>query len=126
MRLDEAKLGELGHWAHALREAGDEGSRASGRAILMLIEELERLHLELLRAREQLGRLGPESNADFDAGPEDTVALALHARLHRVGQNADQDVAAQPTPPGVANPNAAPDGDTTSARSWIETLRRQK
>jgi hypothetical protein len=40
-----------------IREAGNEESAVAGRAILMLIEEVERLRLEQLRVREQLSHL---------------------------------------------------------------------
>src|SRR6476661_4207259 len=98
MRLDEAKVEDLRRWGQALREAGDEGSVAAGRAILILIEELERVRLELSRTREQLDRLDAGSNSDSaDVRTRDTVALTLHERLQRtIGQDSDQPVAAQP------------------------------
>jgi hypothetical protein len=106
MRLDEAKLEELRRWGQALRETGDEGSVAAGRAILMLIEELEWLRLELRRAREQL-EIGPRTG--------DTVALNLHERLQQsLDADSDQSLAAQPESAGDSDP-----------RSWIETLRRR-
>ena len=127
MRLDEAKVEDLRHWGQALREAGDEGSVAAGRAILILIEELERVRLELSRTREQLDRLDAGSNSDTaDARTRDTVALTLHERLQRtMGQDSDQPVAAQPEVAEV-RPGVESDGNAASARSWIETLRRQK
>ena len=68
VRLDEPKLEALRRWGQALREAGSEESVAAGRAILMLVEELERVRLELRRAREQLDRVDPVSNNEVDAG----------------------------------------------------------
>ena len=64
MGLDETKLEELRHWGEALREAPRDESVAAGRAILMLIDELERLRLRLrLRPTgEQPARLDPMSN----------------------------------------------------------------
>lgn len=47
MRLDEAKLEALRRWGQGLRGASTEEHAAAGRAILMLIEEIERLRLEL-------------------------------------------------------------------------------
>ena len=105
MRLDEAKLEELRHWGQALQEASDAGSVAAGRAILMLIEDLELSRLELLRTREQL---------EIDTRTGDTVASTLHERLQRAtDQDSDQPLAVQPESAGDPDP-----------RSWIETLRR--
>ena len=60
VRLDGAKIEELRRWGQALREGGSEESVAAGRAMLMLIEELERLRLDLSRATEQVERLYTE------------------------------------------------------------------
>lgn len=124
MRLDEPKLEELRRWGQALREAAREESVAAGRAIVMLIEELERLRLELRRARDQLETVDPVSNNEVDAGPEDPVASALQGRLQRVlvrdsGQS-------RPEPVDETDLTVESDSETTSAHSWIETLRRQK
>jgi hypothetical protein len=51
MRLEDERLEELRRWGRGLRDTGGEGQAAAGRAILMLIEEVERLRLELLRER---------------------------------------------------------------------------
>jgi hypothetical protein len=116
MRLDEAKLEELRRWGWALREAGSEESVAAGRAILMLIEELEGSRLELSRAREHLDRLAAVSNDEVDVGMDDPVASALHGRLEEaLGRDSDQ-----------SGPTVETSGETASARSWIETLRRQR
>jgi hypothetical protein len=116
MRLDEAKLEELRRWGWALREAGSEESVAAGRAILMLIEELEGLQLELSRAREHLARSDAASNGEVDVGMDDPVASALHERLEQtLARDSDQ-----------SGPSVESGGGTTSARSWIETLRRQR
>ena len=126
MRLDEPKIEELRRWGHALREAGSEESVAAGRAILMLIEELERLRLELRRAREQLEHVDPVSNNEVGAGTGDPVASALHGRLQRVlGRDSDQSLEGRPEPVEGTDASVERDSETTSAHSWIETLRRQ-
>jgi hypothetical protein len=107
--MDEAKLEELRRWGHALREADSEQSAAAGRAILMLIEELERSRLELLREREQLDRLDAVAKSEVDAGTGDRVEAALHGRLQR-----------------ALGPSEESGSESVSPRSWIETLRRQK
>lgn len=127
MRLDEPKLEELRRWGQALREAGSEESVAAGRAIVMLIEELERLRLELRRAREQLETVDAVSNSEVDGRPEDPVASALQGRLQRVLlRDSGQSLEARPEPVEETDLSVESDSETTSAHSWIETLRRQK
>jgi len=126
--LDETKLEELRHWGEALREAPGEESVAAGRAILMLIDELERLRLRLrLRPTgEQPAGLDPMSNTDVDVGTGDATA-ALHGRLQRLlGRGSDQAVEARREAVEEASPRVELERDTAEARSWIETLRRQK
>ncbi len=125
MRLDEPKLEELRHWGQALRDAGSEESVAAGRAILMLIEELERSRLELYRTRELLERVVPMSNPEVDGGT-DPFASTLHGRLRRVlGRDSDP-LEARPESVEETGPSGETDMETTAARSWIEMLRRQK
>jgi hypothetical protein len=131
MRLDGAKIEELRRWGHALREGGSEESVAAGRAMLMLIEELERLRLELSRATEQVERLDTEHLDRVPKsevmGTEDAAASALHRRLMRVlGRDSDQSTDPRPRSVEETGPSVELQSDTTSAQSWIETLRRQK
>src|SRR5207245_9271526 len=107
MRLDEAKLEELRRWGQALRGASSEGSVAVGRAILMLLEELERLRLELWRAREQL------------EGVDHPVSSALHGRLQRVlSQDPDQSLEIRPVSGEKSGQSVETDTETTSVHSW--------
>jgi len=108
MRLDESELEELRQWGQGLREAESEESAAAGRAILLLLEELERLQLQL---RLTGGRPEPEDRAADDEADDDApVPSTLHHRLQR-----------------VLGRGSAPDPETdSSAQSWIETLRRQQ
>ena len=131
VRLDAAKIEELRRWGQALREGGSEESVAAGRAMLMLIEELERLRLELSHATEQVERLDTEHldtvpNGEV-MGTEEAAASALHRRLRRV-LDRDSDQCADPRPGSgeETGPSVELESDTTSAQSWIETLRRQK
>jgi hypothetical protein len=50
-RLDESKLEQLRAWGTGLAANGSADLRATGKAILMLIEEVERLHIDLWSAR---------------------------------------------------------------------------
>ena len=52
-RLDEEKLALLRRWGEGLTVDGREEVRAAGRAILMLSDEIERLHIDLWHARDQ-------------------------------------------------------------------------
>jgi hypothetical protein len=114
MRFDEPELEELRRWGLALREADREESVAAGRAILMLIEELERLRLDLRRTRERLDRMERSDNeVEVAAAP---VASTLHDRLQRI---LARDQVSEP------DPIVDSDSETAAARSWIETLRRQ-
>ena len=125
MRFDEAELEELRRWGLALREADKEESVAAGRAILMLIEELERLRLDLWRTREQLDRIDRSDN-EVAAAP---VTSVLHDRLQRIlarGQDSGQPLEVRPEAIGETDPSVDSESETASARSWIETLRRQK
>jgi hypothetical protein len=50
-RLDESKIEQLRAWGTGLTANGTADLRATGKAILMLIEEIERLHIDLWNAR---------------------------------------------------------------------------
>jgi hypothetical protein len=110
MRLDGDKLDALRRWARGLQQLDREESAAAGRAILMLIEELERLRLELWRTREQLSRIASASGTEGAAGTAERVASTLHERLQQVL-----------TPPSAEEDET----ETTSPQSWIDSLRRR-
>lgn len=116
MRLDEDKLEALRRWGQALREAGSEERAAKGRAILMLLEEVDRLRLELLRTHEQW-RLDDSGSTEFakDVGGE--LASTLHKRLQPPSGSERELVAGSDTDWERA---------TTSPEAWIESLRRQE
>jgi hypothetical protein len=101
MPLEEDKLEALRRWGQGLRDAGREDQAAAGRAILMLIEEIERLRLDLLRTREQLTREDSAGDGDTD----EPLALSLRGRVSRATRHS---------------------GGTTSPEAWIESLRRQE
>ena len=124
MRLDEEKLEALRGWGERLGESTSEEHAAIGRAILMLVEEIDRLHIDLWHRRMQPSEGGPVEPVEPVEAPElpeerDTrVASSLHGRLQRVlrrGEAADSPAPSRP----------APEGDA-SVQAWIDTLRRQK
>ncbi|MFL5961229.1 MAG: hypothetical protein ACJ75G_13325 [Gaiellaceae bacterium] len=55
MRLDDDKLAALRRWGEELRQASTEKYAAAGRAILMLVEEIDQLQIELRHARQDEG-----------------------------------------------------------------------
>ena len=85
-RLDEQKIATLRLWADGL--AGDERDemRAAARAILMLIDEVELLHVELWHA----GRLrGQEEDEEGESPPErPTLRSVLRERLRSSAEKA--------------------------------------
>jgi hypothetical protein len=122
MQLDDAELGELRRWGTALRDADNDQSVAAGRAILMLVEELERARFDLRQTREQLDRTDRVSNDEIEADP---VSSALHDRLQRV-LGREQSLEARPESGGDTDATLEAESEAAAARSWIETLRRQQ
>lgn len=118
MRLDEEKVEALRSWGERLRQAGGEESAAVGRAILMLVEEIDRLHIELWHARMQPRESEPVA-ADEASTSEGPVASSLHARLQRVLR---RDTSADP---GEQSGSDTETATSTSAQAWIAALRRQ-
>jgi hypothetical protein len=84
-RLDEEKLEMLRKWGEGLRRASGDEFAAAGRAILMLVEEIEQLHVDLWHARQHVSdTLVPTSAADETiAHGEPGLATTLRARLRR-------------------------------------------
>jgi hypothetical protein len=78
-RLDEEKLATLRRWGEGLTRDQRDEVRAAGRAILLLSEEVERLHVDLWHAREE-ARAASVSSAGAEEGEPD-VRNALRDRL---------------------------------------------
>jgi hypothetical protein len=126
MHLDEDKLDALRRWGRGLRQLDREESAAAGRAILMLIEEIERLRLELWRAREQLSRIASASGSEGMEGSAERIARTLHERLQRVlTPDSNPSAEAQHEPVEESGSIQDGDGETTSPQSWIDSLRRR-
>ncbi len=71
-RLDEAKIETLRAWGEGLRSDPRDEVRAAGRAITLLVEEIERLNIDLWHARtdpRDSGGEGTETPADSPARP---------------------------------------------------------
>jgi hypothetical protein len=120
VQLDEEKLEALRSWGERLRQGGGEEYAAVGRAILMLVEEIDRLHIELWHARMQPSEQAPPATEQAVEVHEEPVASSLHGRLQKVLR---RDRSSDP----VAQPAADPEGVAPeSAQAWIAALRRQK
>ena len=86
-RLDEEKIDVLRRWGEGLVVEARDELRAAGRAILLLIEEIERLHVDLWNER------SPEVPADDEAAeiaPE--LPTGLRARLGQFGRKSREEV----------------------------------
>jgi hypothetical protein len=59
-RLDEDKIDLLRRWGEGLERDDREELRAAGRAILLLIDEVEQLHVDLWSQRPAEERAQPE------------------------------------------------------------------
>jgi hypothetical protein len=80
-RLDEEKLALLRRWGEGLTDDVREEVRAAGRAILMLSDEIERLHIDLWHARDASSgqadepvEPSPEPSEDVPEGAPDEPA----------------------------------------------------
>jgi hypothetical protein len=86
-RLDEQKLTILRRWGDGLTRDGRDEVRAAGRAILLLSEEIERLHVDLWHAREQARSEEPAESGETEAD----VRNALRDRLFSFRPQQQQD-----------------------------------
>ena len=78
-RLDEEKLEMLGTWGEGLLNDGRDELRAAGRAILMLVEEIELLHVDLWHARQDTAEEAegqPPSATDQCSSQSSAVGLS--------------------------------------------------
>jgi hypothetical protein len=123
VRLDEEKLEALRSWGEKLRETKGEESAAVGRAILMLVEEIDRLHVELWHTRLQPSDTQPVADEVAADQSEQQVPATLHSRLRRALQRGSSPETARPTDEVGS---AAGDAERTAAQAWIAALRRQK
>jgi hypothetical protein len=83
--LDEHKLTMLRRWGDGLTHDDREEVRAAGRAILLLSDEIERLHIDLWHAQDQR-TAEPEEAPPEEAPPEEPstdgdVGVTLRDRL---------------------------------------------
>jgi hypothetical protein len=101
-----------------LSSAGEE-SIAIGRAILMLVEEIDRLHIELWHARIQPSGGIPVETDGCTEAEEEPVTSSLHARLQRALRRG-------PAPLVERSVTDAEGARTSSVEAWIAALRREE
>jgi hypothetical protein len=82
-RLDESKIEQLRAWGAGLVADGNYELRATGKAILLLIEEIERLHVDLWNAKTTQDQDQPV-HADGDREVQASLNRTLRGRLSRV------------------------------------------
>jgi hypothetical protein len=82
-RLDEGKIEQLRAWGAGLQADGNHDLRATGKAILLLIEEIERLHVDLWNAKTTQEQKG-SATSDADGRVQASIDRTLRARLSRV------------------------------------------
>jgi hypothetical protein len=82
-RLDEERLEILRSWGVGLGSDSREELRAAGKAITILVEEIERLHVELWHAKEaRSSPTGEESRPEAPApGSSQALATSLRDRI---------------------------------------------
>jgi hypothetical protein len=73
-RLDEQKIETLQSWAEGLLRDERSELRAAAKAILLLIEEIEHLHVDLWHARDEESEESEESAIVPDVPDEDDVS----------------------------------------------------
>ena len=79
-RLDDEKLETLRSWGSGLAVDGLDELRAAGKAILILVDEIEQLQVDVWHARQAVPA-PPENDGDAPVEPLDT---ALRSRLRRL------------------------------------------
>lgn len=126
MRLDEDKLQALRRWGQDLQQAGSEEYSAAGRAILMLVEEIEQLYGDLWHARQQVSRATVASHDEAGADTGEPFASTLQRRLQRaLGWDSGSSSGSRLEPVEEPGSGVESDGMPTSAQAWIEALRRE-
>ena len=82
-RLDEEKLALLRRWGEGLTVDDREEVRAAGRAILMLSDEIERLHIDLWNAKSA----SEETEVEYvepEVQAQASLDRTLRSRLSRI------------------------------------------
>jgi len=85
-RLDEDKIEQLRRWGVGLSNDGSDEFRATGKAILLLIDEIERLHVDLWNAKSAVVPAADEDEEAEEVPSSDgRIDNTLRARIRRIG-----------------------------------------
>ena len=76
-RLDDEKLETLRSWGTGLAADGRDELRAAGKAILILVEEIERLQVDVWHAREDSSESDPKPQEALGKPPGKPSAEAI-------------------------------------------------
>jgi hypothetical protein len=82
-RLDEDKVEQLRRWGVGLSKDASDEVRATGKAILLLIEEIERLHVDLWNAK-AMGSPEAHDGVGEEVRSDASLETSLRARLRRI------------------------------------------
>jgi hypothetical protein len=82
-RLDEEKIEKLQSWADGLLRDDRSELRAAAKAILMLIDEIEHLHVDLWHARDAAAADAPLSSEPEEEEEEPRPQPSLRSTLAR-------------------------------------------
>ena len=119
MRLDEEKLEALRSWGERLGASDSAEHAAIGRAILMLVAEIDRLHVDLWHARMATSQEEPAVIVEPDE-EEEPAALSLNGRLQQLLRRT------RPVEPVEQSGSDSEEQRDTTAQAWLAELRRQK
>ena len=78
-RLNEDKIDQLRRWGSGLMSAESDELRATGKAILLLIDEIEALHVDMWNAKVALEP--PDAAEEPEEQPAPDLHRSLAARL---------------------------------------------
>jgi hypothetical protein len=85
-RLDENKIDQLRRWGSGLASAETDELRATGKAIILLIEEIEALHIDLWNAK-----AAPVESPGNDGATAPDLHRSLAARLRFTRRSAGRE-----------------------------------
>jgi len=85
-RLDSEQIELLRTWGAGLASDDREEVRAAGMAITMLVDEIDRLNIDLWNVR-----AGEEREPEPEPAPEQTMGSALRDRLRRRNPHSEQE-----------------------------------
>ncbi|HUK97803.1 MAG TPA: hypothetical protein VLV46_09115 [Gaiellaceae bacterium] len=85
-RLDSEQIELLRTWGAGLASDDREEVRAAGKAITMLVDEIDRLNIDLWNVR-----AGEEREPEPEPAPEQTMGSALRDRLRRRNPHSEQE-----------------------------------